>query len=74
MLHIKVVRKILAEQKPFSCRVWKKNGEIAAYNNVVATSTFFKNDTANLMFIDSRQVRTVPLLCMFEVNDEEVYI
>lgn len=74
MLHIKVVRKILAEQKPFNCRVWKKNGEIAAYNNVVATSTFFENDTANLKFIDSGQVRKVPLLFIFELNDEEVYI
>ena len=74
MLHINVVRKVLAEQKPFSCRVWKKNGEISVYNNVVATSTYFENNTVNLKFIDSGQIRKLPILFMFELNDEEIFI
>ncbi len=74
MIHISIVRKILKEGKPFSCKVWKKNGEILAYNNVVCTSTFFEKNSANLLFIESREVRKVRLITIFEINDEEIHI
>lgn len=75
MLHINVLRKILREGKPFSCRVWKiSTGEILNYNNVVCTSTNFQRNTANLLFVESRQIRKVRIICIFELNDEEIYI
>lgn len=74
MLHISQVRKILLSKKPFDCKVWKKNGEILNYKNVVCTSTYFRNDTATLLFINSRQIRTVIIVSIFEINDEEVFI
>jgi len=74
MIHISVLRKILRDGKPFNCRVWKSNGEILIYNNVVCTSTNYKRNTANLIFVESREVRTTPVLCIFEINDEEIYI
>lgn len=74
MVHINQLRAILRAHQPFSCKVWKKNGEVAVYDNVVCTSTFFENGTANLKFINSGQIRKVPVICIWEVNDEEVYI
>lgn len=74
MIHINTVRKILREGKPFSCRIWKKNGEIMACQEVVCTSTNFKGSTANLLFTESREVRKVRVICIFEINDEEVII
>jgi len=75
MIHISVVRKILREGKPFNCRVWKgTTGEILTYNNVVCTSSNFKRNTANLIFVESREVRTVRVISIFEVNDEEICI
>jgi hypothetical protein len=74
MIHINTVRKILAEGKEFSCRLWNKSGEILTYNNVVCTSTNFKNDTANILFTESRQVRKLKIITLFEINDEEIYL
>jgi hypothetical protein len=74
MIHINQVRSILKSKQPFSCLVWKKNGDILRYNDVVCTSTFFENDTANLKFIQSGQVRKVIIITIFEINDEEVII
>lgn len=74
MIHISIVRKILREGKPFNCRLWKKNGEILTYNNVVCTSSNFFLNTANLLFCESRQIRKVRIISIFEINDEEVII
>jgi hypothetical protein len=73
-MHIAVARKIIESKKEFSCRLWKSNGDILAYNKVVATSSFFQNNTVNLLFTESRQVRKVRLVAIFELNDEEVYL
>lgn len=74
MLHINQLRAILRAHQPFSCKVWKSNGDILIYNNVVCTSTFFENGTANLKFLNSGQIRKVPVIFIWEVNDEEIYI
>lgn len=74
MLHINQLRAILKSQQPFSCKVWKSNGDVLSYNNVVATSTFFENDTVNLKFIDSGVIRKARIICIWEVNDEEIFI
>jgi len=54
--------------------VWKKNGEILAYNDVVCSSSNFARNTANLLFTESRQMRRIRIVCLFEINDEEIYI
>ncbi len=75
MIHINAVRKILQNNKtPFSCKVWKKNGEILVYNDVVCSSSNFARNTANLLFTESRQMRRIRIVCLFEINDEEIYI
>lgn len=75
MIHINTVRKMLQDNKtPFSCRVWKKNGEVLYYKEVVCSSSNFARNTANLLFTESRQLRKIRLVCLFEINDEEVFI
>ncbi len=74
MIHINQLRAILRANQPFDCKVWKRNGEIAEYRNVVCTSTYFEKGSANLKFINSGQIRKVPILFIWEVNDEEIYI
>ena len=74
MIHVNVLRRILNEKIPFNCKVWNKKGEILIYDNVVCTSTFHKKNTANLIFVESREVRKVHVICIFEFNDIEIYI
>ena len=74
MIHISQLRKTLQAGKPFACKVWKKNGEIMHCQEVVCTSSNFRRNTANLLFVESRQVRKVTVMCIYELNDEEIYI
>jgi len=74
MLHINEVRKILREGNPFNCRVWKKDGRIMECQDVVCTSSNFTRSTANILFIQSRVVRKIRVMAIFEINDEEVII
>lgn len=75
MIHTSLLRKILRDNVPFNCKVWKiSTGEILTYNNVVCTSSNFERNTANLLFVESREVRKVRIICIFEVNDVEIYI
>lgn len=75
MIHISTVHKILRDNStPFSCKVWKANGDILKYNDVVCTSSHHASNTATLLFTESRQIRKVRVVSMFEINDEEIYI
>ena len=73
MIHISTLRKTLNSKKEFNCKVWTSKGEILICNKVVCTSNYHKG-TANLLFTESREVRKVRVICIFELNDEEIYI
>lgn len=72
MIHISQVRKELSKQQPVSLKFWKENGEIVSATNVVQTSSYFKNDTINLKWIDSGEVRKIHATSIHEFNGEEV--
>lgn len=74
MIHISAARKIIESKEPFSCRCWNKNGEILSYNDVVCTSSFFANNTVNVKFITSGEIRKMRIITLFEINDEEIYL
>ena len=75
MMHINSLRESLRNNNtPFSCGVWKSNGEKMFCENVVCTSTFFEKDTANLLFIESREIRKVKIKNFFEFNNQEIYL
>lgn len=75
MIHIKTARKIMESGQPFDCLAWKMStGEVMNYTNVVCTSSNFERNTVNLKFINSGEVRTVRVITIFEINNEQVYI
>jgi len=74
MIHINDARAILESKQEFSCRVWKRNGEVMNCRNVVCTSTFNAENTATLLFTESRQIRKIRIIALFEINDQEIYI
>ncbi len=72
MIHIAQVRKELNKHEPVNLKFWKKSGEIVEANDVVCTSTFFQNDTANLKFMQSEEFRKIKIWNIFEFMGEEV--
>lgn len=60
---------------PFSLVFVKKStGEVLNAKEVVCTSTFAENRTANILFVDSREVRKISMLSIIRFNDEEVFV
>ncbi len=75
MIHINTARKIMESGQPFSCLAWKMStGAVMNYSNVVCTSSNFERNTVNLKFINSGEVRTVRVITIFEINNEQIYI
>ncbi len=75
MMHINSLRESLQKNDvPFDCGLWKANGEKMFCRNVVCTSTFFDKDTANLLFVESREIRKVRIKNFFEFNNQEIYL
>ena len=72
MIHVSDLRKAINKKKPMNLKFWKKNGEIVIAENVVCTSSFFKNDTANIKFLTSEENRKIRIASIFEFNGEEV--
>lgn len=74
MIHLKAAREILESHKPCDLKFWKADGEIVDAPNVVCTSSYFKNDTFNIKFLDSNEIRKVQAFLIFEINGKEVYL
>lgn len=72
MIHISTLRKEINKKEPMDIKFWKKSGEIVHAQNVVCTSSFFKNDTVNIKFLNSEEIRTVRLSSIFQFNNQEV--
>lgn len=72
MIHLSDARKVINQRKPINIKFWKKNGEIVTANNVVCTSSFFKNDTINFKFLNSEEIRKIRIFSIFELNGDEV--
>jgi len=74
MISIAQARNIIESKEPVDITFWKKNGEIVHAKNVVCTSSNFGNNTFNIKFIDSEEVRKIKALLIFNINGEEVFL
>jgi len=74
MLHLSQARKVIESGEPFDVSFWKINGEIVHAQNVVCTSSNFKNNSFNFKWLDSGEFRKVKALLVFQVTGEEVFI
>ena len=63
-----------AEKRAFSIKFVKRSGGIVEGKECVCTSSFDRNKTQNIMFTESKQVRTVRNVSIVEFNGEEVFI
>jgi hypothetical protein len=73
-IHISQLREILKSGKPVSLKFWKSDGSIVNADNVVSTSSFYKENTVNVKFLNSGERRKIRIVTIFEVNDLEVFL
>lgn len=65
-------RQLLESKQEVIIKYWTKAGDIISCDQVVCTSSFHKNNTFNILFIESREVRKLRAWHIFELKGEEV--
>lgn len=73
-IHISTMRAMLDAGDPVDIRLWTKSGEIQLWRNCVSLRYDFRAGTRNIKLLDSRQIRKVRDVCIFEINGLEVYL
>ena len=73
-IHISTLRKMLQAGDPVDLSVWKSNGEILHYRTAVPLRDDFYKGTRRIKLLDSREIRTIRDVCIFEINGMEVFL
>lgn len=74
LIHINDTRKLLNTKEPVNLKCWTSKGEVMECNNVVMTSSFFRGNSFNIRFLASGEIRKIKTVCLFEINDKEVFL
>lgn len=61
-------------RKPFNATVWKKDGSIIEYQDAVTLTYEPTKGTRRIKLLKSNLVRTLRDVCIFKINDLNVYI
>lgn len=73
-IHITTARKIFEAPEPVTISFWKKDGTIVTWEDVVPLRYRFREGTRTFKSLRSNQIRTVRDICIFSVNDMEVFL
>ena len=74
VVHMTTARRMLDSGDAVDLKFWKSDGTIVSANNVICTSSNFKNNTVNLKFLSSGQFRKVRVVSLFEINGMEIFM
>ena len=73
-IHISTAKRILQAPEPVSLRCWAKDGRILELNNAIPLRYNFYEGTQQFKILASRQIRTIRLSCIFELNGMSVFL
>lgn len=73
-VHISIVRKILMAPEPVSLRCWTKSGGILVFTDAIPLKYNFYEGTQQFKIIASREIRTVRVNLIFELNGMSVFL
>ena len=73
-IHISTAKRILQAPEPVSLRCWAKDGRILELYNAIPLRYNFYEGTQQFKILASRQIRTIRLSCIFELNGMTVFL
>lgn len=73
-LHITTVRKILQSPEPVDLKCWAGKGRILELHNAVPLRYNFYEGTQQFKILASREIRTIRLNFIFELNSIPVFL
>lgn len=60
--------------EPVNLRVWKKDGSLMNLQNCISLRYNFYEGTRQIKLLNSNQIRTIRDVCIFSINDCEVFL
>ncbi len=73
-IHITTARTMLNSGDPVDLSVWKSDGSILELHNVISLRYDFYGGWRNVKLLTSGQMRRIRDVCIFKVNDLEVFL
>ena len=73
-IHISTARKILQAPEPVDLKCWKKNGAILHLHDAVPLRYNFYEGTQQFKILASREIRTIRINLIFEINGCECFL
>lgn len=73
-VHISTVRKILMAPEPVSLRCWTKSGGILVLTDAIPLKYNFYEGTQQFKILTSREIRTVRVNLIFELNGMSLFL
>ncbi len=73
-IHITTARTMLNSGDPVDLSVWKSDGSILELRNVISLRYDFYGGWRNVKLLTSGQMRRIRDVCIFKVNDLEVFL
>ena len=73
-IHISTAKRILQAPEPVSLRCWAKDGRILELRDTIPLRYNFYEGTQQFKLLASRQIRTIRLACIFELNGMTVFL
>ena len=73
-IHISTARHILNSGDPVDISVWKSDGSILKLCNVISLRYDFYGGWRNVKILSSDECRRIRDVCIFQVNDCEVFL
>ena len=73
-IHISTLRKMLKAGDPVDIKLWTKSGEIQCWSNCIPLCYNFYQGTRQMKLLDSRQIRQIRDVCIFEINGLVVFL
>ena len=73
-IHISTARKILQAPEPVNIKCWTKDGRILELYNAVPLRYNFYEGTQQFKILASREIRTIRICLIFELNNNEVFL
>lgn len=73
-IHLSTARRILQAPEPVDLKCWTKSGAILELHNAIPLRYNFYEGTQQFKILASRQIRTIRLSLIFELNGCEIFL
>ena len=73
-IHISTVRRMLRAPEPVCLKCWKKDGGIMELHDAIPLRYNFYEGTQQFKILASREIRTIRINLIFEINGCEVFL